>query len=457
MNALNAYSSPVSFHSVPDHLETTRPDSSGGGKVANNHVFLALLLALSVVLSGTSGCSAKSAAASDSGSDVAVTAPGSPPATAAPQPPPTVVANPASPVSADGVHGAAAIADNFDTDTGIVPTDYGPNGNTGGLPPASPDPNGSFRILCRPGHISRDDPIIYPGQPGATHLHQFWGNTGTNAASTYQSLRTTGQTTCADTSKGPVNRTAYWLPAMLDGAGNVVKPDLIQNYYKREPTTDVRCTSRGNICVPFPNGLRFIFGYDMKSGRGGILDEGTNFYWMNRFECWKDGTGDPAVQGHWRTIDAVVKAGCPAGAKLVIAFVGPNCWDGKNLDSPDHRSHLSWATRHEGEGYQCPTSHPYLIPNYSGHIDYTTDANFTAGKWKLSSDEHASHMSGAAVAAGSTLHFDYFEAWSPPVKAQWEKGCLEMHKSCNRGDLGNGKMIAPEPAGARPTHQLVKI
>jgi hypothetical protein len=346
--------------------------------------------------------------------------------------------------------GTAAIADNFDTASGIVPTSWG-------LPPASPDPNGSFRILCRPGHINRDDPIVYPGVVAASHLHQFWGNTGTNAHSTYQSLRQTGQSTCANTGKGPVNRTAYWIPAMLDGAGNVVKPDLIQNYYKREPTNHPRCTSYGNICVPYPNGLRFVFGYDMKSGTGGILDKGTFFYWMNKFECRNGSDGPLIVSGVYRTIEDVRAAGCPAGAKLVISFTGPNCWDGKNLDSTDHRSHLSYATRSHPNGYQCPTTHPYLIPSFSGHIDYTTDENFVAGKWKFSSDDHASHMSGATVAAGSTLHFDYFEAWSPTVKAQWEKGCLEAHKSCNLGDLGNGTRIAPEPEGPRPTHQLVPI
>jgi hypothetical protein len=360
--------------------------------------------------------------------------------------------------------GAAAIADNFDSASGIELTAYGSaeNGtlaaNRGGLPPASPDPNGSFRILCRPGHINRDDPIVFPGQVAASHLHQFWGNTGTNANSTYENLRTTGQSTCANTGKGPVNRTAYWMPAMLDGAGNVVKPDLIQNYYKREPTTSPRCTSRGNICVPYPNGLRFIFGYDMKTGTQGILDENTPFYWMNAYVCQTaDGQGD-AVAGKWRTLAATVAAGCPSGARLVIGFTAPNCWDGKNLDSPDHRSHLSWATRYYIDGYQCPATHPYLIPNFGGHIDYTTDANFVAGKWKLSSDEHATHLAGGApVAAGSTLHFDYFEAWSPTIKARWEKGCLQNHKSCNLGDLGDGWSIAYEPAGNRPTHQLVPL
>jgi hypothetical protein len=382
---------------------------------------------------------------SDPGNAVATT----PTTPTSPAPGPLPNDAPVVPTVVVGAQGAASIADNFDSASGLELTWYGSaeNGtlaaNRGGVPTASPDATGNFRILCRPGHVNRDDPIVFPGQVAATHLHQFWGNTGTNANSTYESLRTTGQSTCANTGKGPVNRTAYWLPAMLDGAGNVVKPDLIQNYYKREPSNHARCTSRGNICIPFPNGLRFIFGYDMKSGTGGMLDTNATFHAMNRFECWKNSTGEPAVAGHFKTIDAAVKAGCPAGAKLVINFVSPNCWDGKNLDSPDHRSHLSWATRYHIDGYQCPTTHPYLIPNFGGHIDYSTDANFAAGKWMFSSDEHAAHMSGGApVVAGSTLHFDYFEAWSPTIKARWDKGCIEDHKQCMNGDLADGWTIS---------------
>ncbi len=74
-----------------------------------------------------------------------------------------------------------------------------------------------------------------PGQPGKAHLHQFVGNTGTNANSTYATLRTSGQSTCQNANGGPVNRSAYWFPAMLNGIGGVVKPDYWHLYYKRDP------------------------------------------------------------------------------------------------------------------------------------------------------------------------------------------------------------------------------
>lgn len=45
-----------------------------------------------------------------------------------------------------------------------------------------------------------------------------------------------------------------------------------------------------------------------------------------------------------------------------------SCWDGKNLDSPDHKSHVAYpidgphAFDGMGVGGQCPESHPVKIP-----------------------------------------------------------------------------------------------
>lgn len=37
----------------------------------------------------------------------------------------------------------------------------------------------------------------------------------------------------------------------------------------------------------------------------------------------------------------------------------PTCWDGKNLDSPDHMSHMSYPETGTFEsGGPCPASHP---------------------------------------------------------------------------------------------------
>src|SRR5436190_8376748 len=54
---------------------------------------------------------------------------------------------------------------------------------------------GVFATLCRFSHEAPDDPIVYPGQAGKSHLHTFFGNASTDAASTYDSLRAS-DTTC---------------------------------------------------------------------------------------------------------------------------------------------------------------------------------------------------------------------------------------------------------------------
>ncbi|KAF1952539.1 hypothetical protein CC80DRAFT_518769 [Byssothecium circinans] len=57
------------------------------------------------------------------------------------------------------------------------------------------------------------------------------------------------------------------------------------------------------------------------------------------------------------------KAPCPAGIMAIHHF--PACWDGKNLDSPDHQSHMYATTNPRGgfiEAAPCPASHPVRVP-----------------------------------------------------------------------------------------------
>src|SRR5438046_1298283 len=164
-----------------------------------------LILSLFLV----TGCSANDSAAAattDTSSNTSVTVV----APAAPPPPPSVA------VVAASTAGEADIADNFDTNTQLQAWEE--------VPAQEPDPVGAFRFTCNAGQLAKDDPIVYPGQPGKSHLHQFFGNTGTNANSNYNSLRTTGGSTCTRSATESPQRSAYWMPAMLDGAGNAVKP-----------------------------------------------------------------------------------------------------------------------------------------------------------------------------------------------------------------------------------------
>jgi hypothetical protein len=360
--------------------------------------------------------------------------------------------------------GATAIADNFNTADAIEPTSYGPNGS-GGTPPVSSDTVGAFRMFCHPGQLLKDDPLVYPGQPGVSHLHQFYGNAGTNANSDYAALRGSGNTTCG-LATAPVNRSAYWMPAMLDGVGDAVKPDYMNVYYKRQPkgsAGDGDPSISGNVGyqTDLPNGIRYVFGYNMKTMTGGPNDTNSQDYWAMHFECWGslDGTvGNNGATGFYHTFDQVRAAGCPVGARLMIIAAAPNCWDGVNLDSADHRSHvhMSDGPQYPGQFFRaCPSTHPYVVDNLEVQVAYTIDANFVAGKWLLSSDEMV-----PGIAAGSTWHMDYWEAWSPTVKATWHQYCINGHLTCSGGDLGNGTDMKASnlyPISDYPKHQLVAL
>ncbi len=49
------------------------------------------------------------------------------------------------------------------------------------------------------------------------------------------------------------------------------------------------------------------------------------------------------------------------------------CWDGKNLDSPDHKSHVAYPASGSFETTgPCPASHPVRIPQVMYEVMWDT-------------------------------------------------------------------------------------
>ena len=347
----------------------------------------------------------------------------------APAPAPTPAPSPApSPTPGSDPMGVQlpSIASNFDVNAELVPA-WG----TGAIPASAlPDVVGAFRFICNASHLAYDDPIVYPGQSGKSHLHQFFGNTGADANSTYSSLRTTGNSTC----NSPLNRSAYWMPAMMNGKGQVVKPDYVAVYYKRRPKTDPLCAKIGVACVDLPRGLKFVYGYNM-------LNPAQSPTGAAYFNC----DGSTAVPGHYPDIVTAAK-NCPTGNRLGAIINAPECWDGKNLDSADHRSHVAYSA-YIGQSYaQCPATHPYVIPTFTMGVWYTTDADLDrSGSWSAASPTW--HLASDIMAGmpmmkpGSSFHADWFGAWDDSVMNMWAANCVDKLLNCSGADLGNGKQM----------------
>lgn len=306
-------------------------------------------------------------------------------------------------------------------------------------------PVGEFRFLCKASHVAYDDPIVFPGQVGRSHLHMFFGNTLTSATSTYESLRTTGLSSC----QSALNRSAYWIPALMNGRGQVVMPEYVSIYYKRMPYYDPLCQK--DICVGLPRGLRFVFGRTM-SGLQTAPTEGGVY-----FNC--DGPGAvPAAYGNL----AEAARNCPNGAVIGAIVNAPECWNGRDLDSPDHRSHMSEFIRDGFGQVSCPTSHPYRLPHFSLQAWFATDSTLdrsgdtspTANTWYFSSDR----MTGMpALTSGTTFHADWYGAWDDETLDTWMGHCINKMLNCSGGDLGNGTQMVFSNEYNNPPPRLIPV
>ncbi|CAO0837970.1 hypothetical protein SMICM17S_06914 [Streptomyces microflavus] len=75
----------------------------------------------------------------------------------------------------------------------------------------------------------------------------------------------------------------------------------------------------------------------------------------------------------------------------------PSCWDGKYLDTPDHKAHMAYPIVMGANQDVCPTSHPVALPM----IEFKM-------AWPVNGD-----MSQVSLAsgAGHSFHYDFFNAW----------------------------------------------
>lgn len=111
--------------------------------------------------------------------------------------------------------------------------------------PAAPS-GGNFLLGCDVHTVSRDDPIVFPGQPGAAHMHAFAGGQPVDAFSFFGSL-VLGDTSC----QFPGNKSAVWTPLIVSAAGEYIEPTNHSIYYRgtdREAST----------LFPFPMGLEHV-------------------------------------------------------------------------------------------------------------------------------------------------------------------------------------------------------
>lgn len=281
------------------------------------------------------------------------------------------------------------------------------NTSGGGEPENSRDGTGNFRTRCTLSHYGFNDPIVYPGQPGRSHLHAFLGNTSTDAYTTGQNIRSKGGSTCRG---GTANLSSYWIPALIDTTTNLPVNFEESNIYYKSAYKGIQPRQVNAI----PTGLVML---------AGDANNTTPDPWTAPYEWKCHNMPYPSNRG------PSIPASCPPGDQLELSIFFPQCHDGVNLDSPDHKSHMAY-----GNGQGCPASHPVALPEVSFHILWPVPADGSTRNWRLSSDTYSGP-------AGYSAHADFMMGWDPAIAARWTAGCVIGAKDCGSHQLSGGWSI----------------
>lgn len=99
---------------------------------------------------------------------------------------------------------------------------------------------------------------------------------------------------------------------------------------------------------------------------------------------------------------------CPAGIMANHRF--PTCWDGVNLDSPNHQDHVAYPESGTFEsGGPCPSTHPVRLPQILLETVWDTKAFNNKADWPADGSQPFVWSSGDAT--GYSTHADYLFGW----------------------------------------------
>ena len=276
--------------------------------------------------------------------------------------------------------------------------------------PAAPF-GANFRTICAFSHGSYNDPIVFPGQGGHSHLHLFFGNDAIDEFSTNVSIRTSGGSTCQG---GTLNRSSYWVPALFDADGNVVHPKPANIYYKHG-AVDHR------LIEAMPVGLRMI------SGNGKATEPQS--VGINQFNC----LSKPITSS--KDFSSFIPS-CAQGDTLMWSVIFPQCWDGVNLDSADHKSHMAQPVHDPITKISiCPASHPVPLPRITFQFKFPVTVPEGTTGWRISSDVDP------LSPGGMTGHADWFNGWDDEIVRTFVTKCLNAGLDCTNGELGDGTQL----------------
>ncbi|KAK4205413.1 hypothetical protein QBC40DRAFT_320135 [Triangularia verruculosa] len=197
-----------------------------------------------------------------------------------------------------------------------------------------------LRFGCSEVVLDRIDPLVEPGGLPSAHVHQVVGGNAFNVTMPHTDISKLATCTTCSFDQDLSN---YWTANVYFKARN--------GTYKRVPQM---VNDPGFRMFTGDAARRTSTGLGRKMQSCYRCYTGPNFQGNNMSPCM-----DPKLD-----TESFPTTPCPGGIRSSVIF--PICWDGKNLDTPNHMDHVAHPTSGPATfavvDAACPASHPVKIP-----------------------------------------------------------------------------------------------
>ncbi|VBB81187.1 Putative protein of unknown function [Podospora comata] len=302
-----------------------------------------------------------------------------------------------------------------------------------------------LRFSCSQLVVERLDPLVNPGMAPSPHLHQIVGGNAFNVT--------------MDPATPPPSQATCTTCTFADDFSNYWTAIL---YFRARNGSFIRVPQKPNMGFEAANGGMTVYYTPFFTGRGGpgtvtafrpgfrmligkqeyrTREEASRFRQLT-YTCLQN-----ILTRTGETLD-MPKRPCPAGIMSNVRF--PTCWDGKNLDTPDHMAHVAYPASgtFENNG-PCPASHPVKIPQLFFEVIWDTSKFNAKDLWPEDGSQPFVWSQGDETGFGN--HGDYVFGWKDNALQ------IAMDSNCDRCPQLKSQSLATGNKCTGPLHVREKI